>query len=112
LTGHLIALFDLTWLALADDALVGFAEVYGDVPSVQWVAAFAEGSRSGTDPANDTTGSGVFIEIIPETGFIVCGGRPVAIRRRERHEIALLVMVVSRFIDALAGRVPAEPVNG
>ena len=112
LTGHLIALFDLTWLALADDALAGFAEVYGDVPSVQWVAAFAEGSRSGADPANDTTGSGVFIEIIPETGFIVCGGRPVAIRRRERHEIALLVMVVSRFIDALAGRVPAEPVNG
>jgi len=111
LTGHLIALFDLTWLALADDALAGFAEVYGDVPSVQWVAAFAEGSRSGADPANDTTGSGVFVETIPETGFIVCGGRPVAIRRRERHEIALLVMVVSRFIDALAGR-PAEPVSG
>jgi hypothetical protein len=111
LTGHLIALFDLTWLALADDALAGFAEVYGDVPSVQWVAAFAEGSRSGADPANDTTGSGVFVETIPETGFIVCGGRPVAIRRRERHEIALLVMVVSRFIDALAGR-PAEPVIG
>ena len=27
LTGHLIALFDLTWLALADDELAGFAEV-------------------------------------------------------------------------------------
>ena len=33
LTGHLIALFDLTWLALADDELAGFAEVHGDVPS-------------------------------------------------------------------------------
>ena len=112
LTGHLIALFDLTWLALADDELAGFAEVYGDVPSVQWVAAFAAGSRSGADPANDTTGSGVFIEPVPETGFTVCGGRPAPIRRRERLEIALLVMVASRFIDALAGRVAAEPVTG
>ncbi|HEX4433267.1 MAG TPA: hypothetical protein VH012_00460 [Acidimicrobiales bacterium] len=112
LTGHLMALFDLTWLALADDGLTGFTEVHGDVPTVQWVAAFAEGSRSGADPANDTTGSGVFIETVPETGFTICGGRPAAIRRRERHEIALLVMVASRFIDALAGRVWAEPVNG
>jgi len=112
LTGHLIALFDLTWLGLADEELAGFVEVYGDVPSVQWVAAFAEGSRSGTDPANDTTGSGVFVEPVAETGFIVCGGRPASIRRRERHEIALLVMVASRFIDALAGRVAAEPVTG
>src|SRR5580700_7640700 len=104
LTGHLIALFDLNWLARADDDLASYAEVYGDVPSVQWVAAFAEGSRSGADPANDTTGSGVFVEPVPETGFIVCGGRPVPIRRRERHEIALLVMVASRFMDALGGR--------
>src|SRR5580693_1930208 len=112
LTGHLIALFDLTWLALADDALAGFAEVYGDVPSVQWVAAFAEGSRSGADPANDTTGSGVFIEIVPDTGYTLCGGRTASIRRRERQEIALLVMVASRFMDALAGRVVVEPVTG
>jgi hypothetical protein len=69
---------------------------------VQWVAAFAEGARSGADPANDTTNSGVFIEAVPETEFTVCGGRDVAIRRRERHEIAMLVMVASRFIDALS----------
>ena len=111
LTGRLIALFELTWLALADDELAGFVEVHGDVPSVQWVAAFAEGSRSGADPANDTTGSGVFVEAIPETGLTVCGGRPASIRRRERHEIALLVMVASRFMDALAGRIVAEPVT-
>ena len=104
LTGHLMALFDLSWLALADDELAGFVEVHGDVPSVPWVAAFAEGSRSGADPANDTTGSGVFVEPVPETGFVVCGGRPVPIRRRERHEIALLVMVAARFMDALGGR--------
>ena len=104
LTGHLIALFDLSWLALADDALEGFAEVHGDVPPVQWVAAFAEGSRSGSDPAIDTTGSGVFVEPVPETGFTLCGGRPVPIRRRERREIAMLVMVAARFIDALGAR--------
>jgi hypothetical protein len=112
LTGQLIALFDLTWLALADDELTTFAEMHGDVPSVQWVAAFAEGARSGADPANDTTGSGVFIETVPDTGYTICGGRPASIRRRERHEIGLLVMVASRFMDALAGRVVAEPVTG
>ncbi len=104
LTGHLIALFGLSWLAVADVGLDGFAEVHGDVPPVQWVAAFAEGARSGGDPANDTTGSGVFVEPVPETGFTVCGGRGVPIRRRERHEIALLVMVAARFIDALGAR--------
>ena len=104
LTGHLMALFDLSWLALADNELAGFVEVHGEVPSVRWVAAFAEGSRSGTDPANDTTGSGVFVEPVLETGFVVCGGRPVPIRRRERHEIALLVMVAARFMDTLGAR--------
>jgi hypothetical protein len=109
LMGHLFTLFDLAWLALAENGLTGYAEVHGDVPSVQWVAAFAEGSRSGADPANDTTGSGVFIEPVPETGCTVCGGRPAPIRRRERHEIALLVMVAARFIDALDARVAVEP---
>jgi hypothetical protein len=108
LSGQLMALFDLTWLALADDELTGFVEVHGDVPSVQWVAAFAEGARSGADPANDTTGSGVFVEAVPDTGSTICGGRPAPIRRRERHEIALLVMVTSRFVDALSGRVTAS----
>jgi len=109
LTGHLMALFGLSWLALADAALEGFSEVHGDAPPVQWVAAFAEGSRSGSDPANDTTGSGVFVEPVPETSLTVCGGRPVPIRRRERHEIALLVMVAARFIDALGGRDHRDP---
>lgn len=112
LTGHLMTLFGLSWLALADEHLDSFVEMHGDVPSVQWVAAFAEGSRSGADPANDTTGSGVFIEPVPETGFTICGGRPAAIRRRERQEIALLVMVAARFIDALTGRVVVEPMTG
>jgi hypothetical protein len=109
LIGHLKALFDLSWLALADETLRGFTETHGEgVPSAPWVSAFAEGSRSGADPTNDTIGSGVFVEPVPETGLTVCGGRPVPIRRRERREIALLVMVAARFIDALGGRVGAQ----
>jgi hypothetical protein len=104
LTAHLMSLFDLMWLALADLRLESFIEVHGEVPTVQWVTAFAEGSRSGADPANDTTRSGVFVEPIPETEFTVCGGRSVPIRRRERHEIATLIVVTARFIDALGWR--------
>jgi hypothetical protein len=104
LTGWLRTLFGLDWLAVADDALTGFAEVHGDAPSAAWVAAFAEGARSGADPANDTTGSGVFVEPVPGTGLAVCGGRTMAIRRRERHQIALLVTAAARFMEALGGR--------
>jgi hypothetical protein len=101
LTERLRTLFALAWLAVADDALTRFVEVHGDAPSVAWVAAFAEGARSGADPANDTTGSGVFVEPVPGTGLAVCGGRTVAIRRRERKEIALLVTAAARFMAAL-----------
>jgi hypothetical protein len=96
-------LFALSWLALADDGFTRFVEVHGEVPTVQWVAAFAEGARSGADPAHATTGSGVFVEVVPGTGLTVCGGREAAIRRRERHEIAMLVLVASRFVAALGG---------
>lgn len=107
LTDHLIALFDLEWVTLADRELAQLTDVHGDAPSVQWIAAFVEGSRSGSDPVNDTTGSGVFFERVPDAGSIVCGGRTSPIRRRERDEIALLVMVASRFMVALAG--PGSP---
>ncbi|MGH9097638.1 MAG: hypothetical protein ACRDWB_09450 [Acidimicrobiales bacterium] len=104
MVGRLLALFGLSWLALADPDCRQFFEVHGDVPSVEWVAAFAEGARSGADQAYDTTNSGVFIESMPETEFTVCGGRAAHIRRRERHEIATLVMVTARFVDALGWR--------
>jgi hypothetical protein len=103
LTERLRMLFALVWMAVADDALTNFVEVHGDAPSVAWVAAFAEGARSGADPANDTTGSGVFVEPVPGAGLAVCGGRTVAIRRRERKEIALLVTAAARFMEALGG---------
>ncbi len=65
---HVRTLFDLAWLAVADEALTQFVEVHGDAPTPAWVAAFAEGARSGADPANDTTGSGVFVEEVPGAG--------------------------------------------
>jgi hypothetical protein len=112
LTGRLRALFGLGWLAVADEALTRFVEVHADAdgdgdgaaPSVAWVAAFAEGARSGADPAGATTGSGVFVEPVPGAGLAVCGGRTVAIRRRERREITLLVTAAARFTEALGGR--------
>ncbi len=104
LIGQVSNLFELSWMGVADPVLDRFVEVHGDAPSAQWVAAFAEGSRSGSDPANDTTRSGVFVEILPDTEYLVCGGRPAPIRRRERHEIAMLVVVTARFIDALGWR--------
>jgi hypothetical protein len=105
LTAALRSLFSLAWLAVADAGLTRFVEAHGDAPSPAWVAAFAEGARSGADPAGDTMGSGVFVEPIPGAGLVVCGGRAVAIRRRERREIALLVHVAARFTDALRGHV-------
>ncbi len=104
LSSQLMSLFDLTWLAVADLGLQTFSEVHGDAPNIAWLNAFAEGSQSGADPSNDTTNSGVFVEAIPETELTVCGGRPAPIRRRERHAISMLVVVTSRFVDALAWR--------
>ena len=104
LSGQLMSLFDLTWLAVADLGMKTFTEVHGDAPGISWLSAFAEGSQSGADPSNDTTSSGVFVEAIPETELTVCGGRPAPIRRRERHAIAMLVVVTARFVDALGWR--------
>jgi hypothetical protein len=104
LSGQLMSLFDLTWLAVVDLGLQAFVEVHGEVPTIAWLTAFAQGSQSGADPSNDTTSSGVFVEAIPDTALTVCGGRPAPIRRRERHGIAMLVLVTARFVDALGWR--------
>jgi hypothetical protein len=102
---RLSELYGLSWLALADDRITRYVAVHGvDVPPTKWVAAFAAGAQSGRDPANDTTGSGVFVEAVPGTGLTVCGGRASAIRRRERREVAMLAMVAARYFDALGGR--------
>ena len=102
---RLSELYRLSWLALADDRIDRYVAVHGvNVPPAKWVAAFAEGARSGCDPANDTSGSGVFVEEVPGTGLTVCGGRTAPIRRRERREIAMLAMVAARYFDALGGR--------
>jgi len=103
LSDRLVTLFDLSWFALMDETLGLFKETRGDLPSVGWVTAFARGARSGTDPANDTNGSGVFTEPMTGSGVMVCGGRATPIRRRERQEITMLVLVTERYIQALTG---------
>jgi hypothetical protein len=109
LCSSLRSVFGLAWLAVADERLEGFVEVQGDAPTARWIAAFAEGARSGADPAHDTLRSGVFVDALPGTGLVVCGGRAAAIRRRERNEISVLVTVTARFIRALGGTLGSGP---
>jgi hypothetical protein len=109
LCSSLRSLFGLAWLGVADERIEGFVEVHGDAPTVRWVAAFVEGARSGADPAQDTLRSGVFVEALPGTGLVVCGGRAAAIRRRERNEISVLVTVTARFMRALGGSLGPAP---
>lgn len=104
LTASLVPLFGLSWLAVMEEAGQQFVQSYGDPPTAEWVVAFAAGAQSGSRPDYDTTGSGVFVEPVAGTGLTVCGGRPSAIRRRERHEISMLVTVTSRYMEALTGR--------
>ncbi len=104
LTARLVALFSLSWLAVMDDLAQQFVRSQGDPPTAGWVGAFAAGAQSGSRPDYDTTGSGVFVEPVAGTGLTVCGGRPSAIRRRERHEISMLVTVTSRYMEALTRR--------
>ncbi|HEY6474529.1 MAG TPA: hypothetical protein VIY26_16660 [Acidimicrobiales bacterium] len=104
LTASLVALFGLSWLAVMEDAVGQFVRSYGDPPTAGWVVAFAAGAQSGSRPDYDTTGSGVFVEPVAGAGLTVCAGRPSAIRRRERHEISMLVTVTSRYMGALTGR--------
>jgi hypothetical protein len=76
LSTQLIALFDLTWLALADDELAGFTEVHGDAPTVQWVAAFAEGSRSGADRPTTPRARACSSNPFPRRGSPSAAGAP------------------------------------
>ena len=104
LTTSLLPLFGLSWLAVMEEAGHQFVRSYGVPPTAGWVVAFAAGAQSGSRPDYDTTGSGVFVEPVAGAGLTVCGGRPSAIRRRERHEISMLVTVTSRYMEALTGR--------
>ena len=87
LTGRLIRCSTCPGWPLADDGFTGFVEAHGESATVRWVAAFAEGSRSGADPGPRHDPLWGLRQTVPDTGFTVCGGRPVAIRRRERREL-------------------------
>ena len=55
LTGHLMGLFDLTWLALADDDLASFMEVHGEVSPAQVRVPPLSPKGRGAAPTRPTT---------------------------------------------------------
>jgi len=71
--------------------------------TLHWVAELAGVARSRSDLSFKTLLAGGFVEAFPGAAFVVCGGRSAAIRRRERHEISVLVTVASRLMEVLGG---------
>lgn len=108
LCGQVFTLFDLDWLAVVDAEREVFRATHGEVPAVAWVSAFARGSSAGDGAPPDTNGSGVFAEVLPDSGLTMCGGRGTPIRQRERREVRLLVAIADRFVEALRSR-PVGP---
>jgi len=110
-------LFDADWAGLADLRTASYVQSTGDVPSIEWLAAFVEGARSahtggdeggGSDdvsaavgriqsPSVDgTEGSGVLAEPLSDVGLTLALGRATPFRRRERWELEMLVRVTDR----------------
>ena len=83
LVGLTNELFDVEWSALVNLSSGTYVECVGDVPTLEWLVSFVSARRT-TGPLADTTGSGVMAGELTETGLILCVGRAVAFRRRER----------------------------
>jgi ACT domain len=104
LMGHTGDLFDAEWVALADLRDQRYVQFTGEVPSIEWLAAFVGGARlEGARPA-DTTRSGVLTEELPGAQLTLCVGRSVPFRQRERREIEMLARVSDRVFSALEPR--------
>jgi hypothetical protein len=103
-------LFEAEWTALADLRTGTYVECTGDVPSLEWLAAFALGARTAraTDTSGVTEGSGVLTEDLGEVGLTLALGRSVPFRRRERREVEMLARVTDRACRTLvhADRIP------
>ena len=102
LSGQLISLFDLTWLAVADLGTESFVEVHGEVPTIAWVAAFATGSQTGPTPPT-TPPTRASSSKRARNGTHRLRGKAGADPRRQRRGISMLVVVTGRFVDALGG---------
>ena len=105
LSGQLMSLFDLTWLAVADLGLQTFTEVHGDAPSIAWLTAFAAGLAERGRP----------VQRHHQLGRVRRGDprdRAHRLRRADRHPSAAASatpspcwsLVTARFVDALGWR--------
>jgi hypothetical protein len=100
LMGYAGELFELDWATLVDLRSGVHVQSVGDVPTVAWLTAFAEGARAdGADACTDR--SGVLAEELESSGLTLYVGRPVPFRRRERREVEMLARVTNRVWAAL-----------
>jgi len=103
-------LFEAEWTALADLRTETYVECTGDVPSLEWLAAFVLGARTAREAQTPgvTEGSGVLAEDLGEVGLTLALGRSVPFRRRERREVEMLARVTDRACRPLvhADRIP------
>jgi len=100
LMGYAGELFELDWATLVDLRSSVHVQSAGDVPTVPWLTAFAEGARAdGAEACTDR--SGVLAEELDSAGLTLYVGRPVPFRRRERRELEMLARVTDRVWAAL-----------
>ena len=108
LTGRAADLFELDWAVLLDLREGGTAQSLGPAPPVPWLTAFVTGART-PDGGAPTDGSGVLSEELPTAGLVLCVGRGVPFRRRERRELEMLARVTDRVWAALEPGPAAHP---
>jgi hypothetical protein len=94
-------IFEAEWVALVDMAHEDVRESRGTIPPAAWLVAFAGGAHFG-DVGGATSGSGVLAGALRRSALVLCVGRSVAFRDRERHEVEML----TRIVDACVETVP------
>jgi hypothetical protein len=100
LMGYAGELFELEWATLVDLQSGTHLQSVGEVPTVPWLSAFAEGARAdGAEGCTDR--SGVLAEDLEAAGSTLYVGREVPFRRRERREVEMLARVTDRVWAAL-----------
>ncbi len=108
LMGYAGELFELDWSTLVDLRSGTHVQSVGEVPTVPWLSAFAEGARTeGGDGCTDR--SGVLAEELEAAGLTLYVGRTVPFRRRERREVEMLTRVTDRVWAALEPGPPIHP---
>lgn len=104
LGGLVDELFAADWSALLDLRTRVCLHSTGEIPPVDWLAAFFAGVES---VAGETSGSGVMAAGLEEAELAVYVGRSVAFRRREQRELDMLARVADRMCRPLrADRIP------